>query len=62
LSGAVVVLIERFIPSRGVMPRESGASSNPGVIRGFDACTKASPVVTGSPAFAGDDKIEKLKS
>jgi len=41
LSGAVVVLIERFIPSRGVMPRESGASSNPCVIRGFDAYTQS---------------------
>src|SRR5215813_7205743 len=40
----------------GVMPRESGASSNPR-IRIFNEL----PGVTGSPAFAGDDTIERTK-
>ena len=34
------------------MPRESGASSNPRVI---GRAPNRSHVVTGSPAFAGDD-------
>jgi len=37
--------------SLGVMPRESGASSNLQVM----GCAPMEVVVTGSPAFAGDD-------
>ena len=40
--------------NRSVMPRESGASSNHHVV-GF---AQSKSVVTGSPAFAGDDTSE----